>query len=208
MLLKRGPTLIVVVPFNSKFLKQKYKKQDSDIKKLVTEVLPGLVERLSMDSRVQRIDIFSDLSFDQILGLSSKIRTIFSTTEQITVAEGVIFSYIEATRCQEETLVIYNPLFPFVSNEKINFLYHRVRAGEANSAIGSYFSEQALQKKDLDAVNDPGIISVIDVKEFVSNGVRLVAPVDTISLSALELVSLRSDEDYDLYDLIVNSGLV
>lgn len=196
------------MPFNSKFLKQKYKKHDLDIKKLVVEVLPGLVERLSMDSRVDRIDIFSDLSFSQILGLSSKIRIIRSNTEQITVAERVIFSYIEATKCEEKTLVIYNPLFPFVSNEKIDFLYKRVRGGEVNSAIGSYSSEKALQKQELHAVNDPGIISVIDVKEFVKTGVRLVAPADTLSLSALELVSLRSEEDYELYDLIVNSGLV
>ena len=95
-----------------------------------------------------------------------------------------------------------------MSNEKIDFLYKRVRGGLANSAIGSYSSEKALQKQELHAVNDPGIISVIDVKEFVKTGVRLVAPADTLRLSALDLVSLRSEEDYELYDLIVNSGLV
>ena len=200
--------MIVVVPFNSKFLKKKYKKQDSDIKKLIGEVLPRLVERLSMDSRIDGIEIFSDVSFNTVLGLSSKIKIIKSDTEEMTVAEDVIESYINSTQHKQETLVIYNPLFPFVSIKKMDILFQRVSNGFANSGIGSYFDDQGLSDENIAIGYDPGIISVINKTEFVRQGIRLVAPADTVSLSALELVSLRSKEDYELYGLIVNAGLV
>ena len=200
--------MIVVVPFNSKFLKKKYKKQDLDIKKLIGEVLPRLIERLSMDSRIEWIEIFSDVNFDTVLGLSSKIKIIKSNTDEMMVAEDVIVSYIMSTRCKQETLVIYNPLFPFVSIEKMDILFQRVSNGLANCGIGSYFDEQGLSDKNIAIRYDPGIISVINKAEFVRQGIRLVAPADTVSLSALELVSLRSEEDYELYGLIVNAGLV
>ena len=200
--------MIVVVPFNSKFLKKKYKKQDSDIKKLIGEVLPRLVERLSRDSRIDGIEIFSDINFDTVLGLSSKIKITKSNTEEMMVAEEVIVSYIMSTQCKQETLVIYNPLFPFVSIEKMDILFQRVNNGLANSGIGSYFDDQGLSDENIATRYDPGIISVVNKTEFVRQGIRLVAPADTISLSALELVSLRSEEDYELYGLIVNAGLV
>ena len=200
--------MIVVVPFNSKFMKKKYNKQDADMKKLIGEVLPLLVERLSMDSRIEGIEIFSDTNFDAVLGLSSKIKIIKSNTDEMTVAENVIVSYINSTQCKQETLVIYNPLFPFVSIKKMDILFQRVSNGFANSGIGSYFDDQGLSDENITKRYDPGIISVINKKEFVRQGIRLLAPADTVSLSALELVSLRYEEDYELYGLIVNAGLV
>lgn len=200
--------MIVVVPFNSKFLKKKYKKKDSDIKKLTIEVLPLLVERLSMDSRIDGIEIFSDIDFDLMLGLSSKIKIIKSNTEEMTRAEDVIVNYIMTTQCKQETIVIYNPLFPFVSIKKMDVLFQRVSNGFANSGIGSYFDGQGLSDENIAIRNDPGIISVINKTEFIRQGTRLISPADTVSLSALELVSLRSEEDYELYGLIVNAGLI
>ena len=200
--------MIVVVPFNSKFLKKKYRKKDSDIKKLTIEVLPLLVERLSMDSRIDGIEIFSDIDFDLMLGLSSKIKIIKSNTEEMTRAEDVIVNYIATTQCKQETIVIYNPLFPFVSIKKMDVLFQRVSNGFANSGIGSYFDGQGLSDENIAIRNDPGIISVINKTEFIRQGTRLISPADTVSLSALELVSLRSEEDYELYGLIVNAGLI
>ena len=189
-------------------MKKKYNKQDADMKKLIGEVLPLLVERLSMDSRIEGIEIFSDTNFDAVLGLSSKIKIIKSNTDEMTVAENVIVSYINSTQCKQETLVIYNPLFPFVSIKKMDILFQRVSNGFANSGIGSYFDDQGLSDENITKRYDPGIISVINKKEFVRQGIRLLAPADTVSLSALELVSLRYEEDYELYGLIVNAGLV
>jgi len=196
------------VPFNSKFLQTKYKKQDSDIKKLTKEVLPLLIERLSMDSRISRIEIFSDLNFDRVLGLSSKIKIIKSNTEEMTRAEDVITNYIMTTQCKQETIVIYNPLFPFVSIKKMDLLFQRVCNGFANSGVGSYFDAQGLNDENIAIMDDPGIISVINKTEFLRQGVRLISPTDTVSLSALELVSLRSEADYELYGLIINAGLI
>lgn len=57
-------------------------------------------------------------------------------------------------------------------------------------------------------ISDRGIFAVINKMKFLQEGSRLISPLDTVGLSALELVSLRSEEDYELYGLIVNSGLV
>ena len=189
-------------------MKKKYKKEDADISKLSYEVLPRLVQRLSMDSRVEGIEIFSDIDFSLTLGLSSKIKIIKSNTEKMTEAEDVILSYIAATNCEQQTLVVYNPLFPFVSIKKMDSLYKRVSTGAANCGIGSYFDDQGLNEKNIAERFDPGIISVINKSKFIQKKTRLIEPADTVSLSALELISLRSKQDYELYGLIVNAGLI
>ncbi len=182
--------------------------QDSDIKRLTTEVLPMLLERLSMDSRIDGIEFFSDVDFGLELGLSSKIKIIRSNTEAMTRSEEVILNYISVTECNQEAIVIYNPLFPFISIKKIDFLFQRVSGGFANSGIGSYFDAQGLCDENIDKSSNPGIFSVINKTEFLRQGSRLISPADTVSLNALELISLRSEEDYELYGLVVNSGLI
>ena len=181
--------------------------QDLDIKRLTMDVLPMLIERLSMDSRIDKIEIFSDSDFRLNLGLSSKVKFMRSNTEKIVRAEDVILNYIEMTECTQETIVFYNPLFPFVSIEKIDFLFQRVMNGHANSGIGSYSDSQGLCDGSIAKIRDPGIFTVINKTEFLRQGSRLILPADTVSLSALELVSLRFVEDYELYGLIVNAGL-
>ena len=49
---------------------------------------------------------------------------------------------------------------------------------------------------------------MINKSEFMLKKNRLISPVDAVGLSALELVSLRVKDDYELYGLIVNSGLI
>lgn len=182
--------------------------QDPDINRLTMDVLPLLIDRLSMDSRIDGIDILSDSDFGLDLALSSKINIIHSNTETMTKAEDVILSYIQATQCAHDVIVIYNPLFPFISIEKIDYLFQRVSSGHANSGIGSYFDAVGLSDLNVLGSNDPGIFSVINKAEFLRQGLRLIPPADTLSLSALELVSLRLKEDYELYGLIVNAGLI
>ena len=167
-----------------------------------------LVERLSMDSRVDSIEVFSDMNFSLERGLSSKFTIIESNTEEMTKAEDVILNYISKTQSNQDVIVIYNPLFPFISIKKIEFLFQRVKNGYANSGVGSYFDAKGLYEEDTDKNNDRGIFSVINKAEFLRKHSRLISPIDTISLSALELVSLRCKEDYELYGLIVNAGLV
>ncbi len=181
--------------------------QDTDIDRFTRFVIPTLAGRLSMDYRVSGVEIFSDLDFISNIGLSSKIKYIKSNTESATRAEDVIEKYIAMTAEAQETVVFYNPLFPFVSINKIDYLFKRVSGGHANSGLGTYFDSQGLEDISLVKEADKGIFVVIDKSEFLRQGSRIMAPLDTISLSALELVSLRSEEDYELYGLISNSGL-
>ena len=86
--------MIITIPFNSIYLKNKYNMEDKDIKRLTKEALPMLVERLSMDSRVEGIEVFSNMDLSLELGLSSKLKIIESNTEKINKAEDVIKNYI------------------------------------------------------------------------------------------------------------------
>lgn len=189
-------------------MKTRYNMLNSDIERLTKKVIPLTVERLSMDDRVQNIEIFSDIDFTFNLGLSSKVNIIKSNTDVIHNAPDVIKSYIELTKHNQNILVIYNPLFPFVSIKKIHYLFDRVKKGEANSGIGSYFDAQSINSDAISIVSDRGIFSIVSKEKFLERGIRLIEPIDTVSLSALELVSMRSREDYELYSLIVNAGLV
>jgi hypothetical protein len=200
--------MIITIPFNSIYLKKKYKMKDKDIKRLTKEALPKLVERLSMDSRIEGIEIFSNMDLSLELGLSSKLKIIKSNTENLNKAEDVILNYISKSQSNHEIIVIYNPLFPFISIRKIEILFQRVGNGFANSGIGSYFDAQGLNDQNLTKIGDRGIFAVINKAKFLRERLRLISPLDAVSLSALELVSLRSEEDYELYGLIVNAGLV
>jgi len=182
--------------------------EHSDLTRLTRDVFPMLLERLSMDWRVDGIEIFSDIDFSSEIGLSSKIIIIKSDTGKMTRAEDVILNYITETQCKQETIVIYNPLFPFISIDKIDLLFQRVGNGFANSGIGSYFDAQGVLDVNMAKYSDRGIFAVINKAEFLRKNARLIAPADIISLSALELVSLRHEQDYELYGLIVNSGLI
>jgi hypothetical protein len=200
--------MIITIPFNSIYLKNKYKMDAKDIKRLTKEALPMLVERLSMDRRVEGIEVFSNIDLSLELGFSSKLKIIKSNTEKMNKPEDVILNYISKSQCKKEIIVIYNPLFPFISIKKIEILYQRVKNGFANSGVGSYFDAQGLCDENMVKISDRGIFAVINKMKFLQEGSRLISPLDTVGLSALELVSLRSEEDYELYGLIVNSGIV
>jgi hypothetical protein len=200
--------MILTLPYNIKYLKNRYQLIDDDVERLTKKALPELIKRLSLESLVDQLDIFTDIEFNLELGLSSKINIIKSETEKLVRAEDVIESYINISNNQQEVLVIYNPLFPFLSIKKIKFIYDRVKDGHSNSGLGSYYDSMGLT--DLNNVKniDRGIFSVINKSEFILKKNRLISPVDTVGLSALELVSLRVKDDYELYGLIVNSGLI
>ena len=200
--------MILTLPYNIRYLKNRYQLLDDDVERLTKKALPELIKRLSLESLVDQLDIFTDVEFNLELGLSSKINIIKSETDKLVRAEDVIESYINISNNEQEILVIYNPLFPFLSIRKIKFIYDRVKEGHANSGLGSYYDSIGLT--DLNNVKniDRGIFSVIKKSEFILKKNRLISPVDAIGLSALELVSLRVKDDYELYGLIVNSGLI
>ena len=61
---------------------------------------------------------------------------------------------------------------------------------------------------DKDNVIDWGIFNVVNKDAFLQSNSRLTYPTYLVKLSALELISLRGYDDIDLYDLIVNSGML
>ena len=54
---------------------------------------------------------------------------------------------------------------------------------------------------------DIGIFSVFRVSNFKKNKQRIHKPVSAVGLKALELISLRQAEDYELCGLVINAGL-
>lgn len=93
--------MIITIPFNSIYLKNKYKMDVKDIKRLTKEALPMLVERLSMDRRVEGIEVFSNIDLSLELGFSSKLKIIKSNTEKMNKAEDVILNYISKSQCEK-----------------------------------------------------------------------------------------------------------
>ena len=199
--------MILTLPLNLEYLKNRYKMGDKEINLLMKKVLPTLVKRLTSDDQVEKIEIFTDTGFNIDIGFSSKIVITKSFTENLTKGEDVIESYIKSKKCKQDVIVMYNPLFPFISIKKLKIVFDRVCRGEINSAIGAYHSAQGVYDQIAAKNIDKGIFSVINMSKFIEQKSRIITPIEIVGLSALELVSLRLEEDYDLYGLIINSGL-
>lgn len=191
---------------NEKYLSSRYEMSDETIRRFNSEVLHNLLNRLSMDSRVDLIEIFTNVSCENNLGFSSKLkRTIVNTENLRTYAELIDLCAISGS---EELLIVYNPLFPFVSIDKIYFAYQKVMSGEFESAFGADAYYTGVINEQNAELMDVGIFSIFKIQNYQNTRRRIQIPALPVKLSALELISLREKDDYELYGLVVNSGLM
>jgi hypothetical protein len=197
----------IILLYNSAYISYRYNFDLKFLSKFEVKIFPNLVKRLSLESLVESIDIFSDIDFNNQNFSSSKINFYKSNTElndNISIIFSKFFSIYEG---HESTVVFLNPLFPFVSIEHLYEGYQNVKSGNYRSAIG-YVSLDYDNLYDKDNVVDWGIFNVVNKDAFLQSNSRLIYPTHLVKLSAVELISLRGDDDIDLYDLIVNSGML
>ena len=196
----------ILIPFNKNYLRKRYGMSTTFINKLGSVVMPNLLNRLSMDHRTKSIELFSDLEGGLLSGISRKISLYPSDTSKQTTAEKVIEFCFKNSKTESEISIFYNPLFPFVSIDKIEFGYNFLQNGSSSSAIGAFNTMLACNKPSIVKYTNQGIFRILKKKEFLANKKNLSIPVDIIGLSAVELISLRSGNDLDLFELIINSG--
>lgn len=191
---------------NEYYLTSRYEMGDETIRRFNSEVLPNLLNRLAMDSRVDLIELFTNESSDINVGFSSKLkRNIVNTANIKTYAELID---VCAASGGEELMIIYNPLFPFLSLDKIYLAHQKVISGEFQSAFGvdKYYTG-IINDRNAESM-DIGIFSIFKMENFRNTRRRIQLPALPIKLSAVELISLREKDDYELYGLVVNSGLM
>jgi len=197
----------IVLLYNSAYLSYRYNFDLKLLRKFEVTIFPNLVRRLSLESLVESIDICSDIDFNNQNFSSSKINLYKSNTEiedNVSIVFSKFFSIYEG---HESTFVFLNPLFPFVSIEHLFEGYQNVNSGKYSSASGGV-SLGYDNLYDKDNIIDWGIFNVVKKDAFLESNSRLIDPTHVVKLSAVELISLRGYDDIDLYDLIVNSGML
>jgi hypothetical protein len=191
---------------NKKYLASRYKMSNETIERFNAEVMPNLMNRLAMDSRIGSIQIYTNESNNSSIGFSSKlIQTVVDTDNIDSYAELIdLCTAVD----KDEVIVIYNPLFPFLSLDKIHLAYQQIISGKFESAFGvdNYYA-RVVNDQNLELM-DVGIFSIFKSKSFKNTRRRIHQPLLPVKLSAIELISLREKDDYELYGLVVNSGLM
>lgn len=191
---------------NKNYLTTQYEMSEETICRFNLEVLPNLMNRLAMDSRVELVEIYTNEPESTNIGFSSKLKRHIVGTDNIkSFAE-----LIDLCKVAEENqiIVVYNPLFPFISLDKIYGAYRQVVDGRYESAFGVYdYYAEEISDSNLESM-DLGIFSIFKADNFLKKKRRVLQPTKPIKLSAIELISLRQKDDYELYGLVVNSGLM
>jgi len=171
-------------------------------------VLPNLLNRLSMDSRVLSIEIYTNDSLDSNIGFGSKVKIIKIESTDVNSYIDLINLKIRSKVNVEDIVVIYNPMFPFISLDKIHMAYKKIENLDFISSIGVDANYKNANTSNNAEIFDVGIFSIFRLENFKKTKQRVNHPILNIYLNALELISLREKDDYELYGLVVNSGLM
>ena len=198
----------ILIPLNSEYLINRYSMSRDFVFQIVNSIMPNLVDRLSSDGRVAKIDIMSNLDLGWLRSSSSKITVYKHDTGLSNQFYKIVSEYIHISNYDKEILVVYNPLFPFITVDKIYNGYSAIVDNLCNSAIGSYSNHHRLDNTDLASQYDYGILSIVRLRDFLRVKSRLCEPINFVNLDAINLVSLRNSSDHDLFELIVNSGVL
>ena len=200
--------MILTIFINKNYLEKKYNMGIELLNKFNFEVLPNLLNRLSMDSRVLSIEIYTNDSLDSNIGFGSKVKIIKIESTDVNSYIDLINLKIRSKVNVEDIVVIYNPMFPFISLDKIHMAYKKIENLDFISSIGVDANYKNANTSNNAEIFDVGIFSIFRLENFKKTKQRVNHPILNIYLNALELISLREKDDYELYGLVVNSGLM
>lgn len=197
----------ILIPLNKSYLIDKYKVGPNLIREVENSVVPNLLERLTSDGRVEKVHLLSNLSLGHLC-TGSRTNFISHDSGLNTSFCALVEQFIKLSSCSTNILTVCNPLFPFVSIDKIHGAYTKVKNGLCNSAIGTFSSFELTTDVENAKPFDNGIFSVFKISDLLSSYERLIPPVSIVPLDAINLVSLRNANDFDLFELIINSGIM
>ena len=200
--------MILTMFINTNYLEKKYNMSIELLNKFTFEVLPNLINRLSMDSRVLSIEIYTNDSLNKNIGFGSKVKLIKIESSDINSYTDLIDLKIKSKINIEDIIVTYNPMFPFLSLDKIHMAYQKIVNSEFISSIGVDAYYKNAITSDNAEIFDAGIFSIFRLESFKKSKRRVNQPILSVNLNAVELISLREKDDYELYGLVVNSGLL
>lgn len=196
----------IVIPINYGYIKDRYQTTDDLLNFMQRFVVPELVGRLSRDKRVQSIDLISDIDLKGQAFGSEKVSSIFHVIDKSLNSDEVSAEILRVKHSKSQITVQYNPLFPFVSLESLWDAYSSVNAGSVRSAVGSYLDRDKVEDLPAAREHDLGVFSVYSKQSFNKESIRQALPTRVVGLKAVELIGLRNPDDYELFDLVVNSG--
>ena len=196
----------IVIPFNSRYLEDRYEIKDDFLKLLLGDALSSVIDRYSADERVESIELVSDIDVSYVGETNNKTTCTQVDIGNLQEANEVTKRVIEVRTVQSDIVVQTNLLYPFVSVNSLYRAFLNVKENRVSSAIGSVINRSSETDMTTVAVNDLGIFSVYNASRFLDLNRRTTPPVELIALKASEIISLRSQRDYGLFELIVNSG--
>lgn len=198
--------MYILIPLNSCYLIKKYVFNNDFISFIKNKVIPSMVNRFILDNRVKNIEIISDLNFSNIINRSDKceiqkvdIGSTFTTNE-------VTMKLLSLKKSSADIIVQVNPLFPFVSIESLYRAHESLFNDKCTSAMGSYINFSLAENPDIVKQNDIGIFTAYRDSKFRSSLQRASLPCELIRLKAVEMISLRTSDDFKLFELVLNSG--
>lgn len=196
----------IIIPFNTRYLEDRYDIKDDFLNLLLSDVLTSVVERYSADERVESVELVSDIDLGYVSETNNKTTCTQVDIGNLQGANDVAKKVIEVSKVRSEIVVQTNLLYPFVSVDSLCKAFSSVRSNRTLSAIGSFINRASETDIKTVAANDLGIFSVYSAYRLLESNQRTTLPVELIALKASEMISLRSQRDYGLFELIVNSG--
>ena len=192
----------IFLPFNSKYFFNQYLDQNL-LNKIQYEVIPDIIERHSQNEYVKNIDVFSDVDFSEMESFSNKVRYIQNNSYIDGNFIDLVESYVGLTPNKDEVFVYHNPLFPFISLEKVFAAFEFVKKN-TNCILNAEFGtvSYSIGRQNVDV----GAVSVFNFNTLKKLGSRSSKCNEFISMTALEMLCLRYSDDLEHYDLIINSG--
>ncbi len=198
----------IVLPINFAYLKERYRQGDELADFIRDLVVPNVVERFSLDSRVSSVELISDFDFTMVVAGFEKAVVTHHGIDTSLDSDEVASEIIRVRQSKSPVIVHGNPLFPFVSVASLASAYDAVQSGAVASAVGATVERSSVQDWSLLPEYDLGIFTVYSVASFGQGRHRLTPPFDAVGLAAVELIGLREADDFDLFNLILNSGFL
>ena len=105
----------ILMPINSRYLRDRYKIEASFWELLIKEVLPNVLEKFSSDERVKTIELITDADIGSVSEPNSK--TIFTNCDigNLHSANEVVQELLNVRTVKSEIIVQTNLLYPFIS---------------------------------------------------------------------------------------------
>lgn len=196
----------LLIPFNCLYLKSKYFIDSSFINHLINYVFPSFINRFSLDNRVDKIEIITNLSPDQLSLNSNKLLFTQKDIGNIDDVNDFTKKLITVRNDDSDIIVQVNPLFPFININSLSTAYKTLSNNICNSAVGTNYDSDSVDDYNVIERNNLGIFTAYRASLFHESHIRCKSPCQMIGLSAVEMISLRTKKDLSLYSLVINSG--